>query len=193
MEIEANLRTQMARFVRLTDDEFQHIYQAAKVVQISKGEVLFREGERCDYLYFVGEGLLKYFYMVDGEERIGQFFFENAWAVDLYSFLSREVSKMNMGAIENSTLLAWSYDTVQQLYEDCPKFERFGRLMVEHTFVSSQQRSASFLTLSHAERYELIVQTRPKVIARVPQYMIAAYLGIKPESLSRIRKKNRDK
>ena len=160
---------------------------------LKKGEVLFREGQRCDYLYFVVEGLLKYFYLVDGEERIGQFFFENAWATDLYSFLSREGSKMNMGAIETSTLLAFSRAAIQQLYKDIPKLERFGRLMVEHTFVSSQQRSASFLTLSHAERYELIVRTRPKVIARVPQYMIAAYLGIKPESLSRIRKKRRDK
>lgn len=191
--MEAIFRTHLAHFVRLTEEEFQQMYQLAKVIHIPKGEVLFREGQRSDHLYFVVEGLLKYFYMVDGEERIGQFFFENAWAGDLYSFLSREASKMSIGAIENSTLLAWSYDTMQQLYDANHKFERFGRLMVEHIFVSSQQRSASFLTLSHAERYELIVKTRPKVIARVPQYMIAAYLGIKPESLSRIRKKNRDK
>lgn len=189
--MEAAFRASVARFVRLEEVEFQHFYQQMTVVTLQKGEQLFREGRRCDYAYFVVEGLLKYYYMVDGEERIGQFFFENAWTGDLFSFISRQPSKMNMSAIEDSTLLAISYDKMQQLYKDLPKIERFGRLLVEHTFVSSQQRSASFLTLSPTERYDLIECTRPKVIARVPQYMIAAYLGIKPESLSRIRKKRR--
>ena len=187
--IRAAFRQNLERFVALEEAEFEHFYQCFKPHQVRKGTILLNEGQHCKQVYFLGTGCMKYFYLVDGIERIGQFFFEGTWVSDLYSFLSQTPSKMNLSTIEDSHLLSITHPQLQQCYEDIPKLERFGRLLIEYTFISSQQRSASFLTQTPTEKYLQLVRTRPKVIQRIPQYMIAAYLGIKPESLSRIRKK----
>lgn len=189
MSIREQLKNSIERFVKLGEEEFEHCFRFFKQIEIKKGAQILTQGDYCNHIYFIIEGCMKYFYVTDGEERIGQFFFENGWFTDLYSFLDRAPSKMNLGAIENSKLLSLHYDDLQTIYREVPKMERFGRLQTEYTFVNSQQRSASFLTQSPAENYQHLVNTRPKVVSRVPQYMIASYLGIQPKSLSRIRKK----
>ena len=177
------------KFVTLDQGEFDHFYSSLVLKELKKGEHLFYAGNICRDVYFIVNGCLMYYYSVNGEQKIGQFFFEGTWIGDLYSFLSKNPSKMNVSAIEPSSLLALSYENMQKLYVEIPKLERFGRLLIEQTFIHSQQRSASFLTKSPTEKYLTLVKSRPKVVSRVPQYMIASFLGIKPESLSRIRKK----
>ena len=183
----------ISNFVALTTDELERFFNSLSTEKIKKGNHLLSEGEQCRNVYFIVEGCMKYYYLIDGEEKIGQFFFEGAWISDLFSFLTRQPSVMNISAIEHSELLSLSYEQMQLLYIEIPKLERFGRLLIEQTFIASQRRSASFLTKSPTEKYQHLINTRPKVINRVPQYMIASYLGIKPESLSRIRKKLAEK
>ena len=182
-------KAHIAQFVSLDDDEFDRFYETLTPFQVKRKEILVQAGEVANYAYFLVEGCMRYYYVTNGEEQIGQFFFEGAWAGALFSFLSREPSRMYFDAIEDSVLLGLNNDRIQRTYTEIPKLERFGRMLVEKTFISSQQRSASFLTQSPTEKYQHLVATRPKVVARIPQYMIASYLGIKPESLSRIRKK----
>ncbi|MEL6674778.1 MAG: Crp/Fnr family transcriptional regulator [Bacteroidota bacterium] len=183
------LRKNLAQFVDLTEDEFAHVLSYTEEIHLAKQGHLLRQGEVCRYAFFFLEGCARYYYLREGEEQVGQFFFEGGWVSDLYSFLTELPSGMNIAAIEPCRVLAISKENLNRIYDEVPKMDRFGRKLMENTLVQVQKRSNAFLTQSPTEKYLEILQTRPKVVSRVPQYLIASYLGIKPESLSRIRKR----
>ena len=126
---------------------------------------------------------------MDGEEITGQFFFENGWYTDYESFLLQKPSKQNIDALEPTELILLSKSDLFNLYITIPKFEKFGRIMAENAFMGLRNRTELLTQQSAEERYLKLVKERPKVIERVPQHYIASYLGIKPPSLSRIRKR----
>ncbi len=131
---------------------------------------------------------MRYFYEVDGDEHTGQFFFENGWYTDYDSFLSGKPSHQNIEALEKTDLLLLDKKHLEALYDQNPRFERFGRLMAERAYLGVRKRTESLTNQSAEERYLQLVKDRPKVIERIPQHYIASYLGIQPQSLSRIRK-----
>ena len=108
---------------------------------------------------------------------------------DMDSILSGDPSKYFIDAVEPSDLRIIHKNDLQKLYASSPKMEAFGRIMMERTVKGSRYRTETVLNMTPEEHYRLLLETRPKVISRVPQYHIASYLGIKPESLSRIRKR----
>jgi CRP-like cAMP-binding protein len=141
------------------------------------------------HLFFVARGLLRYYYLdpESGQERTGQFFDEGRVFTDAASFLGRQPATQSIEALEPSEVLGLPRAAVYAAYERDHAVERFGRVMVEEALVGSQRRAANLLTLSPEERYRAFVQGRPEVARRVPQYLVASYLGITPEALSRIR------
>ncbi len=179
----------LSYFIPLDKDEQDHFVSKLKVKQCHKKELVLQEGQICKYAYFINTGCLRYFYNVDGQENTAQFFFENGWYADYESFLSGNPSNQNIETLEKSELLLLSAKDLQELYTDIPKFERFGRLMAENAFLGIKQRSEMLENLTAEERYLSIMKDRPKVFERIPQHYIASYLGIKPPSLSRIRKR----
>jgi CRP-like cAMP-binding protein len=161
-----SLRTQLQGLIPLTDADYAAFIAALQPMQLAKKELLLREGEVCREVAYVERGGLRYFYNVDGEERTGQFFFEGSWYADYDSFLDQKPSRQSIEAIEPARL--WLLPRAD-LYR------------------GSRARSAALLNQTPAERYEQLLRTRPELVQRVSQRLLATYLGIKPESLSRIR------
>jgi CRP-like cAMP-binding protein len=162
---------------------------ASDTMDFAKGDHLLREGDVAGHLFFVARGLLRYYFLDDetGEERTGQFFNEGQVFTDAASFLGQTPATQFIDALEEGEVLRIPRDALYAAYNSDHALERFGRLMLENALVGSQRRAANLLRLTPDERYRTFVTTRPEVARRVPQYLIASYLGITPEGLSRIR------
>ena len=183
------LRQQINKIIDLTDEEFDYFTTFAKLKKLRRKELVLTEGEVCRHAYFVKTGCLRYFYTVQGEQHTGQFFFESAWYADYESFLSGQPSRQNIEALENTEIIMIPKTALEKLYQEVPKFEKFGRLMAEKAFMGLRQRTEMITNQSPEERYLNLIKQRPKLIERIPQHYIASYLGVKPQSLSRIRKR----
>lgn len=185
--------SRLSTFISLEEGEKEYFVSKLQVKEYKKKELILQEGQVCRYAYFINYGCLRYYYNVEGHENTAQFFFENGWYADYESFLSGKPSKQNIETLEKSQLLLLSSKDLHQLYINIPKFERFGRLMAERAFLGIRQRSEMLENLTADERYLSLIKERPKVFERIPQHYIASYLGIKPPSLSRIRKRMANK
>lgn len=129
------------------------------------------------------------FYLVDGREICTGFAVEHEYLAQYDSFLTRQPSTGNIDALEDCVLINLSYESMQALYQSHPVFERFGRKIAEMLFIMVAYQTNRLLTLTPEERYNELLQKQSHILQRVPQYMIASYIGITPEHLSRIRKK----
>jgi len=181
--IHANLNS----YLKLSDAEFRHVYNSLTFKQFNKGENLHQAGNICDSAFFIIKGSIRYFNLVDGEEITGQFFFEGAWYSDYESFLLNKPSEQTIQTMEQTKAALLSKKALNQLYDEIPRFEKFGRLMAENAFMGLRKRTESLTHQSAMDRYVALCTERPKVIQRVAQKYIASYLDIKPQSLSRIR------
>lgn len=156
---------------------------------VARGGDLLRMGDVAGHVYHVTSGLLR-FSTLDpetGEDRTGQFFDEDRMFTEGGSYFAQAPATQAIQAVEASRVLCLPRAALLAAYDTDHAAERFGRLMVEEALMGSQRRTANLLTLAPDERYRRFVQTRPEVARRVPQYLIASYLGITPEALSRIR------
>ena len=156
---------------------------------VRKRQFLLQEGEVCRHLAFVNSGCLRE-YTVDhkGEEHIIQFAIADWWISDLNSFLGGSASTHAIDAVQDSGILTLEREARDGMLEAVPKMERFFRLLLERNYVATHLRINESLTASAEERYLAFLRTYPALAEQVPQSQIASYLGITPQSLSRIRK-----
>ncbi len=157
--------------------------------QLKKGDFLTRNGEICRQVTFVNKGLIRIYYNVDGKEISTGFVDENKYVAEYASFLVQQPAHSNLDGLEESEVINLSYNDMQSLYQTNPVFQIFGRKIAEMLFILLVSQNTTLLTLSPEERYQILIDFQPYVIQRVPQYMIASYIGISPEHLSRLRKK----
>ena len=157
--------------------------------KLRKKQYLLQEGEVCPCLSFVEKGLLR-LYTVDekGLEHMMQFAFEGWWIVDIYSFLTGERSGYNIDALEGSELLTIAHDSFEEMMIRLPKMERYFRILFQNNIIAKERRLASSITYGAEERYRHFAETHPDIVQRIPQNLVASYLGIPPETLSRIRR-----
>jgi CRP-like cAMP-binding protein len=175
-------------YVELTAAEESILQSKIKVKRYVKGQFVVQNGDVCKYENFVLSGCLKTFYIDDkGQEHIVMFAIENWWTADLGSFITQTPADLNVQCVENSELVQLHYNDLEQLYMAIPKLERFFRIIIQKAFVAAQQRIVRNFSLPAADRYIQFRQQYPKIEQRVPQYMIASYLGITKEFLSKIR------
>lgn len=172
----------------INDEEWVNLLPLWHFKEIKKGHQLLKEGEVCSSVYFIIEGCCRIFFLNEGKEISRQFFFENAFFTELASFNTQNPSLYYMDALEDSKLFAISYKDLTALYDKSPAFLRFGKLMADQTAIFLINRNVEIVTTHAKERYLKLMKERPKVMQRVPQYMIASYLGITPEALSRLRR-----
>ncbi len=184
------LRSHIKKRISLTNAECKHAVAFFTLKTLRKGHFLLREGDVARHLAFVVKGCLRC-YSIDrkGEVHVVQFAIEDSWISDPYSSLTGEPSEYNIDAIEDSELLILDRSAQEKLLSEIPKFERLFRLLLEGRFVANQKRITGSLSSSAAERYLNFLKKYPAIARRVPQTQIAAYLGITPQSLSRIRSK----
>jgi CRP-like cAMP-binding protein len=162
----------------LTESEEATLLAKLRVKKYRRGEFVVRNGETARYENFVLSGCLKTFYIDDkGQEHVSMLAIENWWACDLGSFLRQTPAHLNVRCLEDSELVQIHYNDLQQLYRDVPKFERFFRIIVQNAFVAAENRILNSFTLTATERYLQFREQYPTIEQRVPQYVLASYLG----------------
>jgi CRP-like cAMP-binding protein len=174
--------------VPLNIDEWKLAKDLFKEEKISKGEYFVQLDEVCTKIAFISKGLFRMFYNVNGEENTTLFFSENQFVTDYFSFLTQTPSIGPIQAIEDSIVYSVSYKDLQRLYE-FKNWERIGRIMSERAFSFSVMEANRFLHDDFDTRYVTFIKENPDYIQRIPQYMIASYLKMTPETLSRVKKR----
>jgi CRP-like cAMP-binding protein len=170
------------------EEELVKLYLRPK--KIRKKQYLLQEGDICKAYAFVEKGTMRQ-YSIDenGNERIIQFAVEGWTISDLYSFLTGEQATYNIDALEDSELVLIDKSAHEELLQKLPKFEKYSRLQITGAYIAMQRRITAITSLSLEERYLEFNKLYPSIVQRVPQHMIASYMGLTPETLSRVRKK----
>ncbi len=153
-----------------------------------KRQYVLQEGDVCKHFNFVVRGCLR-MYAIDekGNMHILQFAQENWWVTDMGSFYRKEASLLNIDALEDTMVLQINFENLTGLYNKAPKFNRIFRVLIENSNIALQNRLLQNISISAEERYLSFLKTYPNLANRLPQTQIAAYLGITPEFVSRIR------
>lgn len=176
--------------VPLTDQEKEQIKSSLAVKKIRKKQYLLQEGDVCKNIAFVEKGALRaYTVDNDGVEHIMQFALEGWYISDLYSFLTGEIATYNIDAIEDAELVLISKTAHYELLKKYPKYETFTRELITGAYLALQKRLNSIISKSLEDRYEAFISLYPDIAKRVPQHMIASYMGLTPETLSRVRRR----
>lgn len=176
--------------VALTVEEEAVVRRYLKPKKLRKKQFLLHEGEVCSEIAFVEKGTLRE-YSIDekGNEHIIQFALEGWTISDLYSFVTREPSIYNIEALEDAELVLISKTAQEELLLHSPKYETYLRIQLTGAYIAMQKRLTSIISMSLEERYGYFMSLYPDIVQRVPQHMIASYMGLQPETLSRVRKK----
>ena len=184
------IKKNIEKQIVINNDEFKFFSAFLIEKKILKKEFLLKEGEVCNYSGFVTEGCLRTFIRNhDGNENVTRFAIEDYWVGDLYSYLTGDISPYNIEATIDSTVLLIHKNDMEKVYEQVPKFERFFRIMVQRGYIALEKRFSIDLNSSALQKYENLLQKFNDIELRVSQKHIASYLGITPESLSRIKRK----
>jgi CRP-like cAMP-binding protein len=176
-------------FIDLSADETVLVQSLFTEMQLEAGAFLLEEGKVCKNVAFINHGLMRYFINDDGEERTMYFNKENEFVSYYPSFLSHLPSETYIQALEPTELFVIDYANLQTFYEKVSGGQKFGRLAIEQVFLSAMKQLNSFYTDAPEKRYQEFLLSYPGLAQRIPQYYIASYVGIKPQSLSRIRKR----
>lgn len=185
-----NLIKHIRRYVDLDELEIQMLLKYIKPIQLKKKEFLLEEGQICKGNYFVEKGCLRMFFINDkNAEQITQFALETWWLADYFSLADNTPSAYYIQAIEKSEVLSIDARVQDDLFRELPQLERYFRIIMHRALAASQLRIKYLYELSKEELYLLFSTSFPEFVQRVPQYMIASYLGLTPEYVSELRKK----
>jgi len=184
-----NLIKKIRSYIEFNKEEEQFISSVFKSKYIGKGEHFLLAGDVCREAAFIESGVFRFYINTDERDATYYFAAETEFICDYPSFLPQLPSDKNIQALEPSEIRVISFDNLKRLYEKMSFGERFGRLIAEEIFVDSIQQLASFYQDKPAIRYENFVRRFPQLVQRLPQYYIASYVGIEPQSLSRIRRR----
>lgn len=178
------------KVVPITTEEQEFIKPYLKVKKLRKKQYLLQEGEVCKAFAFVVKGALRQYYIDEsGNENIIQFAVEGWSIADMYSFLTGEPSVYNIDALEDCDLILVDKTANEELTDKLRKFETYGRIQITRAYVALQRRLTSMISLTVEERYKEFLKQYSNIVQLVPQHMIASYMGLTPETLSRARKR----
>jgi len=184
------LLSHIKRYVTLTAEEEQLLCQNIELKKFKKKELLLEPGQMCPGNYFVLSGLVRQYYVNSKlNEQIIQFGLENWWIADQDSLLNKQPSNTYLQTIEASEILLLRERSRVMLFEKIPALESYFRIMMQKSFVAAQRRIGFIFNQSDEERYRHFSKLFPEFMQRVPQYMLASYLGFTPQFLSRLRAK----
>jgi CRP-like cAMP-binding protein len=163
-----------------------------KPIHLKKKEDLVKAGDVCKSNHFVVKGCLRLFFVTEkGVEQTIQFAIENWWLTDYLAFQNQKTTDFFIQAVENTDVVAIDFHSQEQLFEQFPQLERYFRLVYQKAYATTQVRIKYLYDLSREELYHHFHESYPEFIQRIPQYLVASFLGFTPEYLSEIRKKKR--
>jgi CRP-like cAMP-binding protein len=169
--------------------ELTALEKCFNIRHLRKGDFLIKEGQVCRHVSFINKGLVRIYYSFEAKDISIGFIGNGEYTSEYESFLTRKPASQNIEALTNVELVDLGYDDMQQLYVQYPSLQEFGRKISEALFIMLNQRNTALLALSPEDRYRHMIVTHPSLLQHVPQYMLASYIGVTPEHLSRIRKK----
>ncbi|MBL7931567.1 MAG: Crp/Fnr family transcriptional regulator [Bacteroidia bacterium] len=187
--MEQKLLNYFQRIMPLSEQEIAAIVETMTIKQFKKGTVLLKEGQISTEVYFVLEGCVRQYYLVEGEEKTNNFFTEEQWVISMQSFGQQKPSNHYMDCCMDSSLVVGNREKEEHLYKQFPRLESVSRKVMEKVFAEQQEIMSSYTTDTAEQRYLKLLKSRPELFQKIPQYQIASYVGVKPESLSRIRKR----
>ena len=185
-----NVRSFIQSYASLTDEEWNILLSRTVIYRLKAGDFLITEGKVCTVMGFVESGILRTYYLDKaGKERSMFFHFEKTPISDFESYVRKSPSKCNIQAITDSVIYAINYEDREYLMDNYHVFESIIRKMVERFYIFMSDRLRDFVFLSAEERYLKLIEKRPDIFQKLPLGYISEYINIKPQSLSRIRKK----
>lgn len=175
--------------VPLTGEEEEHIKSYLTPKRVRKKQYLLQEGDVCKFIAFVEKGVLREYLSDDRGEHIVQFALEGWTISDLFSFLTGEPATYSIDALEDSEVIIIAKTAHEELLRTQSKYETYMRLLITNAYIALQKRLTSIISTPAEDQYTAFTHMYPDIVQRVPQRMIASYMGLTPETLSRVRKK----
>lgn len=187
--MEDHLKIFLSRFAHLNEEELQAFTSIFTPLFVKKQDHLFLEGQHISSLYYINDGFFRGYYKKETTEVTTNFYFGPTIMSDLISVRSHAATRMNVQALKDSNCMVASFSDIDVLIDKFPVIELVFFKFLEHLYLFGVMRQHSFIFDTPQERYVKLFGERPKVIAEIPQHYISSYLGITPETLSRIRKR----
>ncbi len=178
------------RVVELSEEEQAYLKETLRIDQFKKGEMLLKEGDISTSFFFNLEGFVRLFYTTDPDEKTAYFYPPNSFISAYESFTKQTPVKFNFQAIQPTTVVTITTKATTALLAASPKFGFLAQVIMEDELAAHQNIIASLLTLTPEERYFQLMEERPDILNQVPQHYIASYIGVQPESLSRIKRRH---
>lgn len=178
----------LSQFIELTKEEIDILSHQSFIQSFKKGTILLSEGKIAKECFFILQGCVSSYYLVDGDVKITDFFTEKQ-PITPVSYTTKKPSEYYLECLEDSIISIGTPERSAELLRKIPRLAAFGSNIMEDQLANQRMKYDDFVKLSPEDRYQNLQKTSPDLLNRVPQYLIASYLGIKPESLSRIRKR----
>ena len=181
------LRLYFNKFIKLNDSEWAEFENCIVKATIAKNEQILKPAEHCNFIAFIQEGSFRFYYDKEGEVKITAFFFQGDFVSNYKSFLTGKPLDHFIEAMQDAAIYKINLQELKSLYDKHKNIERLGRLIAENLYLMVASRLDSFMFQTPEERYKSLIERNSRLLQDVPQYMIASYLAVKPETLSRIR------
>jgi CRP-like cAMP-binding protein len=173
----------------LSQTEIEAIVKSTEIEELKKGYFLLKEGQKSFNSYFLLEGCVRQYTLADGDEKTTRFFTEGEWILSVDENSDNPVSMHNWIGMEDCLLVSGNEQKAQELFKRFPRLESISRKIIETAFSEMQKSIISYYSETPEQRYLSLLKRQPHILKRVPQYHIASYIGVQPESLSRIKKR----
>ena len=191
-EAEQQLFTYLSSVHPIPDEEWIHFQQALSYNEFEKGTLLTKKDQLEQFIYFLLEGFVRVFAPINGVEHCTNFRFRGEFTSSITSFISRNPSLYTVEALSHLKVFQLHYNDVQTLYKTCPSINTLGRKIIESLYIEKHKREIAFLSLSAEERYRQLLKKHPDFVHNISVKHLASYLGVSPETLSRIRSNLKD-
>ena len=185
-------KTHLEKFIKISDEEFDSIFSYFQILEVKKKENLMSENQISKYKYFVIKGCLRKFFVNEkGVEQTTEFAIENWWIADNFAFEQQSRSRFNIQAVENAIIIVIDFQSQEKLLENHPVMEKYFRMVYQRAYAAAEKRIRYLYEMSKEEYYIHFNNLYPWFTQRIPQYLLASFLGFTPEYLSEIRAKLR--
>ncbi|MDO6472644.1 Crp/Fnr family transcriptional regulator [Maribacter sp. 1_MG-2023] len=184
-----NLKNKILSYNKVDDDVLDYWLSLYERIELKKGEALISSGQMVNYFYYLDAGCIYYYKVQDGETKVLEFYTEDIFFTDLPAYVKGSPSRYFLTATEESTVFAIKKSNAEMSFDNSHQLERFGRLSMQEAFLKSYSRVERMNSRTNEERYLRLLEKRPDLFQRLPQYLIASYLGLTPVGLSKIRKR----